>query len=292
VILTPGAMAALNLLFRSLLLEQQRGDVIVITPCWLDYPTYLENLGLTPRFVPVRSDTLRLDLPAIEAALGPDTRALVLSQPANPSGLLYDADELRELGRILQRAPSPPLLISDECHRDLVFEPHRFVSPLAFYDATAVVYSFGKKLALQGQRLGYVAVSPRHPRRADLAASLARLTRVMGFCTPTALMQLALGDLLRIPAPLAEVARRRARALEALEGAGYDVPASQATFFLYPRAPGGDDLAFCERLAARGVMVLPAAVFHHAGHFRISLTCNDEMLERGLALLAECRGQA
>jgi aspartate aminotransferase len=104
-------------------------------------------------------------------------------------------------------------------------------------------------------------------------------------------MQLALGELLKIPAPRELFARRRERALTALEAAGYDVPASQATFFLYPRAPGGDDLAFSERLAERGVMVLPAAVFHHAGHFRISVTCSDDMLERGLSVLAQARGE-
>jgi aspartate aminotransferase len=290
VVLTPGAMAALNVVFRSLKTEHGPDEVIAITPCWLDYPTYLENLGLVPRLVPVSASTLRLDLEAIRAALTPNTRALVLSQPANPSGLLYAESELRELGRILSEAPSQPLLISDECHREVVFEPHTFTSPLAHCDASCVVYSFGKKLALQGQRLGYVAVSPRHPGRAELARLLARLTRVMGFCTPTALMQLALGELLRIPAPVAAIARRRERALSVLGDAGYEVEPSQATFFLYPKAPGGDDTGFCERLAERGVMVLPAAVFHHSGHFRLSLTSSDEMLERGLSVLREIRG--
>jgi aspartate aminotransferase len=290
VVLTPGAMAALNVVFRSLKTEHGPDEVIAVTPCWLDYPTYLENLGLVPRLVPVSASTLRLDLDAIRAAVTPNTRALVLSQPANPSGLLYAESELRELGRILSEAPSQPLLISDECHREVVFEPHTFTAPLAYCDASCVVYSFGKKLALQGQRLGYVAVSPRHPGRAELARLLARLTRVMGFCTPTALMQLALGELLRIPAPVAAIARRRERALSVLNDAGYEVEPSQATFFLYPKAPGGDDTGFCERLAERGVMVLPAAVFHHSGHFRLSLTSSDEMLERGLSVLREIRG--
>jgi aspartate aminotransferase len=290
VVLTPGAMAALNVVFRSLQTEAGSGEVIVITPCWLDYPTYLENLNLGARLIPVSAQTLRLDLDAIRNALTPNTRAVVLSQPANPSGLLYGEGELRELGQLLEQAPSRPLLISDECHREIVFAPHVFHSPLEFYDQSCVVYSFGKRLSLQGQRLGYVAVSPRHPARQELSRLLSRLTRVMGFCTPTALMQLAIGDLLRVPAPLATIARRRELALSELGASGYELEPSQATFFLYPRAPRGDDLGFCERLAQRGVMVLPASVFHHTGHFRISLTSSDEMLERGLAVLRESRG--
>jgi aspartate aminotransferase len=65
---------------------------------------------------------------------------------------------------------------------------------------------------------------------------------------------------------------------------------SQATFFLYPATPG-DDFAFTERLAGRGVLVLPAPVFHHRGHFRLSLTARDDMLDRALSVLAEERAR-
>jgi aspartate aminotransferase len=289
VILTPGAMAALNVVFRSVRREDEASEVVVVTPCWLDYPLYLENLGLVPRLVPLRADSLRLDLAAIQAALTPRTRAVVLSQPANPTGLLYSSAELSELARILDGSPSRPLLISDECHRDLVFEPHVFVSPMAFYDSTCVVFSFGKMLFLQGQRLGYVAVSPRHPQRQAYARQLEQLTRIMGFCTPTALMQLAIGDLLRIRAPLRGIADRRERTVSDLVRAGYDLVPSQATFFLYPRAPGGDDFAFVSRLTKKGVFVLPSAIFHHAGYFRISFTASDEMLDRALSVLRDER---
>jgi len=286
IILTPGAMAALNVVFRSL---GPGAEVLVVTPCWLDYPLYLENLGLTAKLVPVDKRTLRLDLPAIEAALSPRTRAIILSQPANPTGLLYGAEELQGLGAVLMRAPTRPLLISDECHRDFTLAPHQFVSPVAFYDESCVVYSFGKSLFLQGQRLGYVAVCPRHPERRPYARLLERLMRVTGFCTPTALMQLALGNLAQLRPALAKLEERRARALDGLTKADYAVTPSQATFFLYPRTPGGDDFAFTERLARRGVLVLPADVFHHQGHFRISLTARDDMLDRALTVLAEER---
>jgi aspartate aminotransferase len=286
VVLTPGAMAALNVVFRAVR-EDERAEVLVVTPCWLDYPLYLENLGLSARLVPVQPRSLRLDLGAIEAALGPRTRAVILSQPANPTGVLYGADELRALGDLLSRAPRPPLLISDECHRDFVLPGQSFVSPMTFYDRTCLVYSLGKSLFLQGQRTGYLAVSPRHPERRALARLLERLMRVTGFCTPTALMQQALEGLLPLRPALDALLERRIRVLDGLERAGYRVVPSQATFFLYPECRGEDDLALTERLARRGVLVLPAGVFHHRGHFRISLTARDDMLARALAVLAE-----
>lgn len=288
VVLTPGAMAALNITFRSL---RSIGDdeVIVVTPCWMDYPLYLSQLGISTVTVDVDPVTMHLDLEAIRGALTPRTRAIVLSQPANPTGVMYTRAELEALSQILldHREGAPPLLISDECHRDVRFGGSPFVSPVECYARTCVVYSFGKSLFIQGQRTGYVAVSPDMPDGQALAAELVQWSRAMGFCTPTALMQRALPALLDLRPDLTRIAARRARTVEALHGSGYVLSPSDATFFLYPRTPSGDDFAFVEQLAARGVLALPAPLFHHRGHFRLSVTASDAMVDRGLEVLAE-----
>ncbi len=285
VVMTPGAMAALNLVFRALR-EHGPGEVIVPVPCWLDYPLYLENLGLVARLVPVDPITLRLDLAAIAAALSPRTVAVLLMQPANPAGLLHSETELRGLADLLRNVPVPPLLISDECHRDVRFDEHAFVSPASIWPRTCVIHSFGKSLQIQGQRIGYVAVPPALPERMEFIETLEKLCRVMGFCTPTALMQLALGDLLAYTPDWSVLRARRKLALEALREGGYEVVPSDATYFLYPRTPEKDDWAHAERLADAGVLVLPAPMFQHRGHFRIALTCTDGMLDKAAAVFA------
>lgn len=300
VVLTPGAMSALNLVFRSLRTADAPGaaegadEVIVITPCWMDYPLYLAQLGLRAVMVPVDARTLHLDLAAIAAALTPRTRAVVLSQPANPTGVLYDREELRALAALLRsgRAAEPPLLVSDECHRDIRYDGVPFCSPVEWYERTVVVHSFGKALGIQGQRIGYVAVSPEMKHGRAYAALLTQLCRAMGFCTPTALMQVALPRLLDLRLDLTRATARRERVVAGLRAAGYEFVAPDATFFVYPRAPGGDDFAFAERLAARGVLVLPSSVFHHPGHFRLSLTASDAMIDGALAVLADLGPQA
>jgi aspartate aminotransferase len=286
VILTPGAMAALNVAFRAVK-EQEGDEVIVVSPCWLDYPLYLENLGLKPVFVPVESKSMRIDLKAIEQAMTPTTRAIIFSQPANPSGVLFEERELRALSEMLRSAPSQPTLISDECHRDFVFDPHRFVSPAQFWEKTLVVYSFGKKLFLQGQRIGYLAVSPRHERRIELRQSAVQLCRTMGFCTPTALMQRAIPETLKMELDLQPIERRRQRLIETLPGLGYALRPSDATLFLYPRVPNRDAWFWTEKFASLGLLVLPSDVFHHEGHFRLSLTATDEMIDRALPIFAQ-----
>ena len=286
IVMTPGAMAALNVAFRALKSDDALDDVIVPTPCWMDYPLYLVQLGFRPVLVPLDPTTLRLDLDRLASAIGPATRAVVISQPANPSGVLYSADELRALGELLETAAgrfaTRPWIISDECHRDYVFAPARFVSPLSYYERTVIVYSFGKALFMQGERIGYLAVPPRVPDRDQLTTTFERLCRMMGFCTPTSLMQLAVRKLLEVQHDVETLATRRARVASALASYGYDLPESQATFFLYPRSPTADDLAFVEMLASHDVLVLPARLFHDVGRFRISVTASDSVLDRAL----------
>jgi aspartate aminotransferase len=287
VILTPGAMAALNVVFRSLK-TSGRDEVLVLTPCWMDYPLYLVQLGLIPIFVPLKADTFRLDLDSIEEAITSNTRAIVFSQPANPTGILYGDDELARLAQLLRtrcKKRQSPLIISDECHRDFVYPPHSFVSPSRHYDSTIIIYSFGKALLMQGQRIGYVAVSPRFPAREHYRRMLERNCRMMGFCTPTALMQLAIRRLLAHHANLIVLRRRRDQIVTSLLMTGYSVVPSQATFFIYISCPEPDDFAFATRLADKGVLVMPGSLFHNRGHFRICVTASDEMVDRALPVL-------
>jgi aspartate aminotransferase len=289
IILTPGAMSALHLAIRA---AGQPGDEVVIpSPCWLDYPLYARALGLVPRLVPLRDDAFELDVEAIEEALTARSCAVILCHPANPTGRNYRPDVLAALGETLRRAERQSgfrvTLIADETHRDFV-RPGEFSTAAVFHDRTLIVYSFGKYHFMQGQRLGYAAVSPLHPERESLAEELVRWARITGVATPTALMQRALPRLLAIRHDLDWLERSRAELLAELHGSGYAALEPDATLFLYVRTPPGyeDDFAFIEALALHGVLALPAPVFHHKGWFRLSLTGSDAMLAKALPVLS------
>lgn len=295
IIMTPGAMAALNLFFRGLRTTETRDEVVVVTPCWQDVPLYIAQQGMHCVPAPLAAPAYRLDLDKIASSITPSTRAIVLSQPANPTGVAYREDELAGLGDLLEsvaaeRGGHGPWLLSDECHRDWVFEEDaEFVSPVRTYDRVCVVYSFGKAHLLQGQRTGYLAVSPRAPEHREWAAEFEDIVRAMGFCTPTSLMQIAVRELLNLSPDVAPLKERRDRFHSALSDAGYEVTPSDGTFFLYARCPGEDDFAFAEHLAEQGVLILPSSIFHEPGHFRVSLTASDEMLERALPIFRTAR---
>lgn len=279
VILTPGAMAALNITLRALF--GPADEVLVLTPCWFDYPLYLQNLGISRRFVRLREDK-RLDLAAITDALTPRTRGVLFSHPCNPTGVVYSPGEIQGLAEVLRDAEArfagPIYLLSDEVHRHLVWSRTEFHSPLASYPRSLLIYSFGKALFMQGQRIGYVAVSPQMPEREEVRRRLERCLRMMGFCAPTTLMQRAICRLLDHQPRLDALARRQQEVRGELKARGYDVCDAEATFFVYAKSPIADDFTFVELLATQGVLALPSTLFHERGYFRLSLTARAESL--------------
>jgi aspartate aminotransferase len=284
VVLTPGAMPALHLAL--LASRREGGEVVVPLPCWLDYPLYIRATGLRPVPVPLRPGTFDLDVPAISRALSERTCAVLLSHPSNPTGRNYASAELSALAAAIRQAEErlgcEVTLIADETHRDFteVGEHH---SATRFWDRTVIVYSFGKYHFIQGQRLGYAATSPGHPARKTVSAEMARWTRIMGIATPTALMQRALPRLLALRHDLGWLAHSRQRLVHQLTVDGYAVVKPDSTLFIYVQTPPGyDDFDFVSDLAAEGVLVLPAPVFHHRGFFRLSLTGSERMLDAAL----------
>jgi aspartate aminotransferase len=287
VVLTPGAMSALHLAL--LASGRADGEVIIPVPCWLDYPLYARANELRPVPVPLTPETFELDVAAVADAVSGRTCAVLLSHPANPTGRNYGPAQLAALAEALghaeERLGREITLIADETHRDFT-EAGIYHSAAAFWGRTLAIYSFGKYHFIQGQRLGYVAVSPRHPARREASAELARWARITGVATPTALMQRAVPRLLALGHDQTWLPKWRHRLVDQLTVDGYSVVEPDATLFVYVRTPSGrDDFDFVTELASHGVLVLPAPVFHHTGYFRLSLTGSEEMLEAALPIL-------
>ncbi len=285
IVLTPGAMAALQLAMR---VSGEPGDEIIMpVPCWLDYPLYARHLGFVPVLVPLERGSFELDPRAIGRAVSQRTCAILLSTPNNPTGCNVSQAVLPELACMLRAAEARTkrsvTVIADETHRDFTVE-RQFYSLAEFIDRVMVVYSFGKRHFMQGQRLGYVAVSPRHPGRHDVSEELVRWTRITGIATPTALMQRAIPRLLEVGRDGATgIGKWRHRLRTELSFLGYVVVDSDATMFLYVQTPPGrGDFDFVDGLATEGVLALPAPCFHHEGYFRLALTASESMLRRAL----------
>lgn len=292
--LTTGAFAAILVAFRLVL---DAGDEVVFSePAWFCYEPMLLAADCVPRKVRLTGTNCDLDLAAIDAAIGPRTRLVIVNTPHNPTGRIYSRETLQALAELLERASKRIghriYLLSDEPYRRLRFDGRSFVSPASVYPWTFISYSYGKVLLAPGQRIGYLAISPLMPapeRRAHQEAMFGA-QMAMGWCFPNAVMQYALPDLETLTIDRAALARRRDKLLRALDDAGYSTVRPEGTFYLWSQWPKGDPERFWNALADRNVFVMPGSVMASPGHFRISLTASDEMVERALPHFAEAVG--
>jgi aspartate aminotransferase len=296
VALTAGAFAAILVAFRLVL---DAGDEAVISePAWFCYEPMLLAADNVPRKVRLAGPRFDLDLAAIDAAIGPRTRLVIVNTPHNPTGRIYDERALRELAHLLERASDRVghrvYLLSDEPYRRLRFDGRAFVSPAAIYPWTLISYSYGKVLLAPGQRLGYLAISPLmpQPERRSFQDALFSAQMAMGWCFPSAVMQYAVPDLERVSIDAGALARRRDTLMRALGRAGYGTLEPEGTFYLWSRWPKGDPERLWNALADRNVFVLPGSVMASPEWLRISLTASDAMVERALPHFAEVAGNA
>jgi aspartate aminotransferase len=294
IIMTDGAFAGLNLCIRTV--TDPGDEVVFCSPPWFFYEALILAGGATPVRVRVDLETWDLDVDAIEAAITERTRVVLVNSPNNPTGKIYPRETLERLGDVLagasERNGRPVYLISDEAYSRIVFDDREFISPSAFHPFSFLVYTFGKQLLTPGERIGYIALPPEMPDRGDMrdAMMLAQLT-YGGHATPGAILQRALADIEDLTVDVKALQRRRDRVVDALRSFGYDLHSPEGTFYLLPTSPDPNDVAFTERLAKEKVYVLPGQVVEMPGRFRISITGNDEMVERALPIFeAAARG--
>lgn len=289
--LTTGAFAAIMVAFR--LVVDAGDEVIYSEPAWFCYEPMLLAGNAVPRKVNLQPPTFDLDLAAVEAAIGPKTRLVIVNTPHNPTGRIYSRASLEVLADLLERASSRIghriFLLSDEPYRQLRFDGRGFTSPAALYPWTLISYSFGKVLLAPGQRLGYLALSPLMPTadRHALRSVMFSAQMALGWCFPNAVMQYAVPDLDKLSIDRVALTRRRDWFMAALASAGYSVLVPEGTFYLWSKWTDNDPQRQWNALADRDVFVLPGSIMNAPSYFRISLTASDEMVERALPAFIE-----
>jgi aspartate aminotransferase len=240
--------------------------------------------------VPLTDETFDLDLDALERALTPRTRAVIINTPHNPTGRIYPEDQLRGLADVLERASQRNqrriYLLSDEAYARILFDGRQMLTPARFYPATFVLHSYSKTLLAPSQRAGYMAMPRTMPRREQLRLALIAGSLGAGV-TPDTAMQRAMPELERLSIDIAAIERRRDRIVSELRQLGYRVASPEGTLYVFPRTPIPDASEFCDWLAERRVYTLPGEAFERPGYFRISLTATDAMVDRALPVFGE-----
>jgi aspartate aminotransferase len=283
VVMTCGSAAAANVVLKTIVNPGE--EVIIFVPYFVEYPGYIENHGGVVKMLPCDDDFLpRLD--ALESGIGPQTRALILNSPNNPTGVVYGDSFLKQLAELLRKKEAQYgteiFLISDEPYRKIIYDGLKFPFPSRYYSRSMIITSHSKDLSLPGERIGYIAISPECPNREELVAGFTFCNRTLGFVNAPALMQRVVARLQALTTSVADYQRKRDFLCDNLSKMGYSLKKPQGTFYLFPKSPVADEIPFVMELKDLKVLVVPGTGFGLPGYFRISYCMDDRVLEGSL----------
>jgi aspartate aminotransferase len=284
IVMTVGAGGALNVVLKVIL--NPGDEVIIPAPYFVEYNFYIDNYGGIPKTVNTNPD-FSLDLLAIEKAISPNTKAVLINSPNNPTGRVYGKDELAQVGQLLtqysQRYGRPIYLISDEPYRKIIYDGLICPSIFDAYRESFLVTSFSKDLSLAGERIGYIAVHPLIADKGIIIEGLILCNRILGFVNAPALMQRLIPFVLEDSVDITLYKRKRDVLCKGLEAAGYTFTMPGGTFYLFPKTPIPDDVEFVRALQEENILTVPGSGFGGPGYFRIAYCVEDKTIEGALS---------
>lgn len=287
IFMASGAAGALAHAIRCVAVPGQ--EILTVAPYFPEYKPYVEGAGCTLKIVPPEPEHFGIDLAALAALLGPNTAAVLINTPNNPSGAVYGAETLRALAETLRRAAAEYghriFLISDEPYREIVFGGARAPYPANFYDDTLTCYSFSKSLSLPGERIGYLAANPACEQSGRIAALCGQISRGIGHNCPPSLIQLAVAECLELTSDLSVYETNMELLYAALCGLGFTAAKPGGTFYLFPKALEADARVFCEKARRYELTLVPGDSFGCPGYFRMAYCVSTDKVRRSLPAL-------
>ena len=284
--ITVGAAAGLCCCFRALACPGD--EFVLMAPYFTEYDVFVRGNGGIPVVVPPDYSTFQPDMRALEAAIGPRTKALVVNSPNNPSGAIYSAETLTAMAGLLRRKSAeyghPIYLISDEPYREIVFQGFTVPWIPAFYDDTLVCYSYSKSISLPGERIGYVLVSEKVAERKDLYAAICGAGRVLGYVNAPSLFQRVAAACDGLTSDLTIYQTTRDLLYKGLTAMGYTCVEPGGTFYLLLKSPVPDANEFCKRAQEYDLLFPPTDDFACPGWCRIAFCTTTEQVEKALPI--------
>jgi aspartate aminotransferase len=281
IIMSCGAGGGINVILRTLL--DQGDEVVILAPFFSEYQFYVRNHHGKVAIAQTNKN-FRIDLDELEKKMNKKTKAIILNSPNNPTGVVYPENDLKELVDFLHQQQKKYnkdiYLISDEPYREIVFDDLKAPSVVPMYENSFLVYSWSKSLAIPGDRIGYIAVNPQMRHINEVIGGLIFCTRILGFVNAAAIMQLIVNELLHTTIDIDFYEKKKKYIYQTLTDAGYTIVKPTGTFYMFPEAPGGDDLVFVERAKENRVLVVPGVGFGRKGYFRISYCTDDRTIKK------------
>ena len=283
--ITAGAAAAITICFKAL--AEAGDEFITFAPYFPEYKVFVESVGAKLNVVPAQPADWQINFDAFKKMLTPQTKAVIINSPNNPSGAVYSEATIKTLAQILSDAANKfgreIFIIADEPYREIAYGVDVPYVP-NFYANTLVCYSYSKSFSLPGERIGYIVVPDSVADFGKIFGAIAGAARVLTHVNAPSLWQLVVAKCAGKPSDISIYERNAKLLYEGLIDAGFECVKPQGAFYLFPKALEPDDFAFCERAKKFDLLLVPGADFGCAGYFRAAYCIKTETIERSLPL--------
>ncbi len=286
IVMTVGAAGGLNVILKSLLNPED--EVIVFAPFFGEYRAYVGNYDGKLLVVPADTKDFQLNLKAFETMITSKTKAVIINNPNNPTGVLYSEQTIKNLAEIMNRKQkeygTEIFLISDEPYRELVYDGAEAVYLPKYYDNTIVAYSYSKSLSLPGERIGYLVIPDEAVDSEEIQSAANVATRILGFVNAPSLMQRVIGRCVKagITTDIAPYDRNRKLLYDNLKRMGFECVRPEGAFYLFVKTPTKDEMEFVNAAKKYNVLLVPGSAFQCPGYVRISYCVSEDTIRNSL----------
>lgn len=284
ILMTVGAAGGLNVILKTLL--NPGDEVIALAPFFVEYKNYVSNFDGELVAVNTNAETFLPDYELLANAINEKTKALIINTPNNPTGVIYSEEVIKGIAKVLEAKEkelgTSIYLIADEPYRELAYDGIDVPYLTKFYHNTVVGYSYSKSLSLPGERIGYL-VMPDELDDADMIINGAAVAnRVLGFVNAPSLMQKVIANCLDCKTDVGRYDENRQLLYNALVSYGFTCVKPQGAFYLWVKAPGGDDKAFVQAAKKHRLLLVAGSGFAGPGYVRLAYCVDKAMIERSL----------
>lgn len=287
--MTCGAAASLCITFRAL--NEGSDEFVVCAPYFPEYQVFISSAGGRPVTVPFRPADFQPDLDAMESAIGPATKAVVINSPNNPCGVVYTSSTVKAIASILERKSAeyghPIFLVSDEPYRELVYSDMEVPYVMNLYRNSIVCYSYSKSLSLPGERIGYIALNPACEDASGMYAAICGAGRALGYVCAPSLFQRVVARCVGARPDLEAYRRNRDLLYNGLTAIGYECVRPDGAFYLFVKSLESDASAFSLRARDLGLLLVPGDDFAAPGYVRLAYCVSAETITGSLPVFKE-----
>lgn len=284
IVMTVGAAGGLNVILKTLL--DPGDEVIAIAPYFGEYNNYVANFDGNMVVVSPNPPTFQPNLAELEEKITARTKAVIVNNPNNPTGVVYSEETIRGMAAVLEKKQkelgTSIYLISDEPYRELAYDGVQVPYLPCYYRNTIVGYSYSKSLSLPGERIGYLVIPAEVDDFENVICAANVANRILGYVNAPSLMQLAVAKCLGEKTDIDAYDRNRKMLLNALEEYGFEVVKPEGAFYLWVKTMEEDDAAFVARAKQYNLLMVPGSAFMCSGYVRIAYCVAPDMIQRSL----------